>query len=116
MTQILSFPFVWEEQLRVTSPSGSTDIVMFEGNPGAMSSFHYSYVLTKRGETGDPNAYDKHGLVLVCSRQPAATPQWIDDRNLVIPDDGGHIFYFQPHPEGFDIVAEMVSSEANPEQ
>ena len=109
VSHILVFPWVWEEKRRITSPSGMTDIVVFQGNRGAMSSYRYAYFLAPHGGTVDASAHDGYDAFLVCS-SPAPIPAWKSDRHLVIPYEGGRIFFYQPLPKGFEIAADMDAS------
>jgi hypothetical protein len=111
---IFTFPWVWEEKLRLASPSGSIDLVEYEGNRGAMSSFRYVYILTNHGEAGDPDSTDRRGVVLICSSSPASL-SWKDDRNLKIANDGGAVLYYEQSPVGFDVLVDMPASDAQPE-
>ena len=84
----LSFPWVWEEKMRVPAPSGVCDFVLYEGNRGAMSSFEYACFLVAHGERIDPKVCDPYEPLLVNSRIP---PQgsWQDNRHLIIRFKGG---------------------------
>lgn len=49
---IFVFPWVWEEKARVAAPSGRCELVTYEGNRGAMSSFAYVCFLVTPGGKG----------------------------------------------------------------
>ncbi len=53
-----AFPWVWEEKGRVPAPSPGCELVTYQGNRGAMSSFAYVCFLVKAGAKADPNACD----------------------------------------------------------
>src|SRR5207302_2067245 len=79
----LSFPWIWEEKMRVASPSGAYDLVVYEGNRGAMSTFKYACFLARHGERVDPNACDPYEPVLLCSRiRPDG--RWENNSHLII--------------------------------
>lgn len=67
-SRVLSFPWVWQEQGRVAAPSRGCELVTYEGNRGAMSSFAYVCFLVKPGVKVDPNSCDLYEPVLSSSR------------------------------------------------
>src|SRR5262245_31314777 len=68
LSAIPTFPWVWEEKMRLPSPSHAQDFVIYEGNRGAMSSFRYSRFVVSPGERVDPAGSHPYEPVLVCER------------------------------------------------
>ena len=102
----LSFPWVWEEEMRITAPSGAYDLILYRGNRGAMSSFKYACFLAGHGEMMDPNACDPYEPVLVCSRiQPEA--RWENSSHLIIRFEGGPVFHQRPYSQEFNVAVDI---------
>src|SRR5947209_4093498 len=88
--RMFTFPWVWEEKGRVAAPSGRCELVTYEGNRGAMSSFAYVCYLVKPGAKADPNACDFYEPVVSSSHVPPKV-QWASDDRLLMSSEGGYI-------------------------
>jgi hypothetical protein len=108
---LLVFPWVWEETMRLRSPSGSKEMVAFRGNRGAMSSYRYSYFIVSRGEHIDPNAENGYDAVFVCG-SPAPTPVWKEEKRLVIPARDSRVFYYVPQKKALGVFVDVISDES----
>jgi hypothetical protein len=102
----LSFPWVWQEKGRVASPSGTCEVVTFEGNRGAMSSFAYVCFLVKPGQKVDPNTCDYDEPVLSSSHNSPKT-LWKDGDHLVVDTDGGYVSHERPYSREFKVAIEF---------
>ena len=111
-TRMFSFPWVWRETGRVGAPSGTCELVIYEGNRGAMSSFAYVCFLVKPGEKADPNACDFYEPVLSTTHK-APKPRWENDARLIINCDGEYVRHQRPHSREFN-VAIVVQGADNP--
>ena len=108
---MFSFPWVWRENGRLVSPSGACEVVTYEGNRGAMSSFAYVCFLVKPGGKADPNAVDFYEPVLSTSHN-APQARWESNSKLIINCDGGYVTHQRPYARDFNvaIVAEGADS------
>jgi len=105
-TMTLSFPWIWQEKSRVAAPSGAYDLVVYEGNRGAMSSFKYACFLARHGERIDPNTCDPYEPVLVCSRiRPDG--RWENNSHLIIRFEGGPVFHHRPYSQEFNVAIDV---------
>jgi len=111
-SNMFSFPWVWHEKGRVASPSGASELVTYEGNRGAMSSFAYVCFLVRPGGKADPNACDLYGPVLSTSHTPPQ-PRWENNGRLIISCDGGYVTHQRPYSRDFN-VAIVVQGAENP--
>ncbi len=109
---MLSFPWVWQEKSRVAAPSGTCELVVYEGNRGAMSSFAYVCFLVRPGAKTDPNACDLYQPVLSTSHTPPK-PRWETNDRLIITCDGGYVAHQRPYSRDFN-VAIVVQGAENP--
>jgi hypothetical protein len=106
VTSVVVFPWVWEEKLRVPSPSQAQDFVLYEGNRGAMSSFKYACFLVGHGQRVDPRACDPYEPILVCSRiRPDA--RWENNSHLIIRFEGGPVFHHRPYSQEFNVAVDV---------
>src|ERR1041384_5539479 len=103
---MFSFPWVWEETGRVASPSGECELVTYEGNRGAMSSFAYVCFLVRPGAKADPNACNYHEPVLSSSHLPPKA-RWEGSRRLVISPEGGYVTHTRPSSREFQVSIEI---------
>lgn len=104
-----AFPWVWEEKGRVPAPSRGCDLVIYQGNRGAMSSFAYVCFLVKPGAKADPNACDNYEPVLSSSHVPPKA-HWDGDHKLVISPEGGYVTHERPYSREFEVSIEIESS------
>lgn len=109
---IFSFPWVWQEKGRVAAPSGACELVTYEGNRGAMSSFAYVSFLVKPGGRADPNACGHYDPVLSTSHTPPK-PRWETDARLTISCNGGYVTHQRPYSREFNVAIEITGA-ANP--
>ena len=109
---LFSFPWVWQEEGRAAAPSGACELVTYEGNRGAMSSFAYVSFLVRPGGKVDPNACDLYEPVLSTSHTPPK-PRWENNGRLIITCDGGYITHQRPFSREFN-VAVIVQGAENP--
>ena len=109
---LFSFPWVWQEKGRVAAPSGTCELVTYQGNRGAMSSFAYACFLVRPGEKADPNACDLYEPVLSTSHTPPKA-RWENNGRLVIGCDGGYVSHQRPYSRDFN-VAIVVEGAENP--
>ena len=107
ISALLTFPWSWEEKLRVPSPSHAQDFVVYEGNRGAMSSFRYSCFVVSSGERVDASGCHPYDPVLVCERiRPEA--RWENNSHLIIRFEGGHVFHQRPYSQRFNVAVDVV--------
>jgi hypothetical protein len=109
-SNLFSFPWVWQEKGRVRSPSGACELVTYEGNRGAMSSFAYVSFLVVPGGKSDPNACDYYAPVLSTSHT-APKPRWADSDRLIIGCDGGYVTHVLPYSREFNVAIEITGAE-----
>jgi hypothetical protein len=102
-TRMFSFPWVWQETGRVAAPSGAYEVVTYQGNRGAMSSFAYVSFLVKPGGTTDPNACDLYEPVL-STTHTAPKPHWENNARLVISCEGGYVRHQRPYSREFNVA------------
>ena len=107
-----SFPWIWKEKGRVAAPSGTCELVTYEGNRGAMSSFAYVCFLVRPGGKADPNACDFYEPILSTSHIPPK-PRWENNDRLIINCDGGYVAHQPPYSRDFK-VAIVVEGAENP--
>jgi hypothetical protein len=105
-SRMFVFPWVWEEKGRVPAPSQNCELVTYEGNRGAMSSFAYVCFLVKPGAKADPNACDLYEPVLSSSHVPPKV-HWDGDHKLVIRPDGGYVTHQRPYSREFEVSIEI---------
>ena len=105
-THLFSFLWVWEEKERVISPSGQCELVTYEGNRGAMSSFAYVCFLVKPGVKADPNACDFYEPVISSSHVPPKA-HWAGNDRLVISPEGGYVTHQRPYSREFQVSIEI---------
>jgi len=110
---IFSFPWVWQEQGRVRAPSGACELVTYEGNRGAMSSFAYVAFLVAPGGKADPNACDYYAPILSTSHTPPK-PRWESNGKLIISCDGGYVTHLRPYSREFNVAIEVTGAENPP--
>lgn len=110
----LSFPWVWEEKARVPSPSGSCEVVTYEGNRGAMSSFAYVCFLVKPGERVDPNHCNYYEPVL-SSSHIFPKVRWESSGQLVINTEGGYVTHERPYSREFKVAIEFKNKRLSAE-
>ena len=108
MIVTFSYPWVWEEKGRLSSPSGKCELVTYQGNRGAMSSFAYVCFLVKPLQKVDPNNCDYYEPVLSSSHDlPQA--QWENNGRLIISTEGGYITHERPYSQEFKVAIEFKS-------
>jgi hypothetical protein len=110
---VFSFPWVWQEKGRVVAPSGLYEIVTYEGNRGAMSSFAYVCFLVKPGGKADPNTCDYYEPVLSTSHT-LPKPQWESNGRLVIDCEGGYVGHHRPYSRDFNVAIGIKGAENPP--
>jgi hypothetical protein len=104
--RMFSFPWVWEEHGRVTAPSRGCEVVTYEGNRGAMSSFAYVSFLVKPGTKADPNACNYYEPILSSSHVPPKV-RWVSDHKLLISPEGGYVTHQRPYSREFEVFIEI---------
>lgn len=109
----LSFPWVWQEKGRVPAPSGTCELVTYEGNRGAMSSFAYVCFLVRSGGKADPNACDLYEPILSTSHTPPK-PRWENNARLIINCDGGYVTHQRPYSRDFNVAIVVEGAEYPP--
>ncbi len=112
-SNLFSFPWVWQEKGRVPSPSGTCEVVIYEGNRGAMSSFAYVCFLVRPGGKADPNACDFYEPVLSTSHT-RPKPRWENNGRLIISCDGGYVTHQRPYSRDFNVAIEITGAENPP--
>lgn len=112
-SRMFSFPWVWQETGRVAAPSGAYELVTYEGNRGAMSSFAYVCFLVKSGGKADPNAVDYYEPVL-STTHTAPKPHWENNGRLIISCDGGYVRHQRPYSREFSVVIAVQGADNPP--
>jgi hypothetical protein len=110
---MLSFPWVWQEKGRVRAPSGACEVVTYEGNRGAMSSFAYVSFLLAPGGKADPNVCGYYDPVLSTSHT-APKPRWETNGSLIISCDGGYVTHVRPYSRDFNVAIEITGAQSPP--
>ncbi len=110
---MFAFPWVWQEKGRVATPSGAYEVVTYEGNRGAMSSFADVCFLVKHGGKADPNTCDYYEPVLSTSHT-LPMPRWENDARLVISCDSGYVGHHRPYAREFNVAVEIKGAENPP--
>jgi hypothetical protein len=105
-SRVFYFPWVWEEKGRKADPSGKCEVVTYEGNRGAMSSFAYVCYLVKPGQKLDPNACDFYEPIL-SSSHTLPKLRWADSHRLVINPEGGYVNHERPYSREFQVAVEI---------
>ena len=113
-TKLMSFPWVWQEKGRVTSPSGDCEVVTYQGNRGAMSSYAYVCFLVKPDEKVDPNAGNCYEPVL-SSSHVLPKVQWDSNTQLVINTEGGYVNHERPYSREFKVTIEFKNEPLSPQ-
>ena len=107
--RVFVFPWVWEEKERVAAPSGRCELVIYEGNRGAMSSFAYACFLVKPGAKANPNDCDFYEPVLSSSHVRPKV-QWASDDRLLMSSEGGYVTHVRPWSRDFQVFIQIESS------
>jgi hypothetical protein len=111
---VMSFPWVWQEKGRVASPSGGCEVVTYEGDRGAMSSFAYVCFRVKPGEKVDPNTCDYYEPVL-SSGHVLPKVLWEGSSQLVINTEGGYVTHERPYSREFKVAIEFQNEPLSPQ-
>jgi hypothetical protein len=90
------FRMAWQEKGRVASPSGKCEIVTYEGNAGAMTSFEYLCFVVKPGAKVDPDHYGDNKPVL-SSSDAMPKLQWLSYDRLAVDTAGGEVWEERPY-------------------
>ena len=107
------FPWAWEEKGRVAAPSGQWEVVTYQGNRGAMSSFAYVCFVVKSGGKADPNDCDLYEPVLSSSHvQP--TVRWDGSHRVIITIGDGYVTHERPYARDGDVTLEFQGGTTPP--
>jgi hypothetical protein len=110
---IFSFPWVWEEKERISAPSGEYDVVTYEGNRGAMSSFAYVCCLVRPQGNIDPNTSNFYDPVL-STTHVAPRLSWENNQRLVISPGKGYVRHLRPYAREFNVTIVLKIESAAP--
>ncbi len=98
----------------MASPSGTCEVVTYQGDRGAMSSFAYVCVLVKPGEKVDPDNYDFYQLVL-SSSHVVPKVHWVSGGQLVIDTEGGYVTHELPYSRKFKVAIRFKNEPLSPQ-
>ena len=108
----LSFPWVWREVGRVAAPSAPCELVTYQGNRGAMSSWAYVSFLVPPGGKADPNAVNFY-VPILSTTHTAPKPRWENNGKVIIDCERGYVTHLRPYSREFNVVVE-VTGYSNP--